>query len=420
LPLSGCGDKIAARDGATRGRCVPEMKERPVMTSRPHASPSAHQPLAGIRVVEIGSSVAAPYAGWILAALGADVVKVENPEGGDDSRQWGRLFPDGRSSYYLALNRDKRGVTIDLKDPAELGWLRRYCVTEADVVIQNMRPGKIASYGLDAATLCVANPRLVYCNMGAFGAVGPMRDRPGYDPLMQAFGGLMSVTGEDERPPVRVGVSIVDMGTGMWTVIGVLSALFRRSGTGRGCIIDTSLYESSVAWVALQAAMVQVDGREPERCGSGARGIAPYQAYLCADGYLVIGAPNDRLFARLAQVLGHPEWPQDARFSSNQNRYANLAGLNALMEPILLADTRDGWMARLDAAGVPCAPVRRLTEMLADPQTAALGIVQDLDGRPPRLMGLPVSFDGERPPMRQHAPAMGEHNAELKRPITQV
>ena len=376
---------------------------------------SPHNPLAGITVVEIGSSVAAPYAGWILGALGAKVVKIENAKGGDDARQWGRMFPDGRSSFFLALNGNKKSVTLDLRNEEDRDWLQEFCTSEADIVIQNMRPGKVAELGLDGPSLVAANTRLIYCNMGAFGAVGPDRTKPGYDPLMQACGGIMSVTGEPDRPPVRVGVSIIDMGTGMWTAIGALAALFHRSETGRGCVIDGSLYETSVAWVTNQAAMVQVDGRDPEKVGSGARGMAPYQAYECADGYLVVSAPNDRLFARLSKALGHSEWLEDARFETNQLRYANLADLNTLIMPILSSEKRDHWIAVLDEAGVPCAPVRTVTEMLANDQTAALEIVQSLPGDGPSLMGMPLSFDGVRPPLREMPPELGQHNEDIRK-----
>jgi len=375
----------------------------------------ASTPLAGVKVVEIGTSVAAPYAGWVLAALGADVVKVERPDGGDDARQWGRMLADGSSSYYNAFNRDKRGVTVDIKDEADREWLRRYCTEQADVVIQNMRPGLAAKHGLGADALTTANPRLVYCNMGAFGRLGPLAGRPGYDPLMQAFGGIMSVTGEEGRPPIRVGTSIVDMGTGMWSVIGVLSALNRRHATGTGCIVDTSLYETALGWMTHHASTVQVTGENPDRQGSGARGMAPYQAYQCADGWLVVAAPNDRLFAKLSAVLGHPEWPADERFSGNQQRYRNLPALNALIEPIIRERTREQWRAALEEAGIPCAPVRTTLEMMDEAQTRALGMLQRLDPARPELMGLPVSFDGERPAMRNFAPRLGEHNEEVKK-----
>ncbi len=375
---------------------------------------AAHQPLAGIRVVELGSSVAAPYAAWLLAALGAEVLKVERPGAGDDARQWGELFPDGRSSFFEALNRDKLGITVDLKDEAERAWLRGLCATDIDVVVQNLRPGVVERYGLGAAALTRENPRLVYCNLGAFGDRGPLREHPGYDPLMQACGGIMSVTGEEGRPPVRVGTSIIDMGTGMWCVIGILGALYRRSITGRGCVVDASLYETALGWMTIFTSVMQAAGRSPGRQGSGIRGLAPYQAYECADGYLMIAAPNDRLFARLAGALDHPEWPADERFDSNQKRSRNLAALNRLLAPVLATRPRAHWQAKLDAAGVPSAPVRATAEVLEHEQTLALEILQSLPGDPLRRVGMPLRFDGERPPLRGPAPSLGQHDAEVK------
>ena len=373
-----------------------------------------HKPLAGIRVVEIGTSVAAPYAGWILAALGADTIKVERPGQGDDARQWGNLFADGSSSVFNYLNHDKRGITVDLKDEKERAWLRNYCLGEADVIVQNLRSGHIEKYGLGADELTTENPRLIYCNLRAFGNRGPLKDRPGYDPLMQAFSGLMSVTGEEGRPPVRVGTSIIDLGTGMWCAIGILAALYRRAETGRGCVVDASLYETSLAWMAHALVSLQATGRSPGRQGSRARGMAPYQAYECSDGYLVIAAPNDHLYERLSQVLGHPEWPRDARFDSNQKRFENIEDLNACMTPVLKQHTREYWRDKLDEAGIPSAPVRDTVEMMQDEQTQALEIIQGFDGREPRLMGMPLSFDGARPPLTRLAPSLGEHNKQIK------
>ena len=377
--------------------------------------PSGFEPaLTGVRVVEIGTSVAAPYAAWILASLGADVIKVEPPGKGDDARQWGKMFEDGSSSYFHALNRDKRGITVDLKDEADCQWLKDFCATDVDIIIQNMRPGRVDGFGLGAADLTAANSRLIYCNLWAFGKQGPMKDKPGYDPLMQAYGGLMSLTGEEGQAPIRVGTSIIDMGTGLWCAVGILAALNTRKDTGRGCVVDASLYETSVAWMTNSVASVGVDGKRPEKQGSGARGLAPYQAYACADGHLIIAAPNDRLFERLAGVLGHPEWPDDARFDSNQNRYANLAELNALLEPLIAAHPRSHWRDELDKVGVPTAPVQEVPEMMADPQTQALEILQTMDGGGPELMGMPISFDGHRPPLQRYAPTLGEHNEEIK------
>ena len=372
------------------------------------------KPLASVRVVEIGTSVAAPYAGWILGALGADVIKVERPDGGDDARQWGNMFPDGTSSTFHYLNSEKRGITVDLKDEQQCGWLQEFCKTQADVVIQNLRPGHVDRYGVGAADLTAANPRLVYCNLWSFGNSGPMQQRPGYDPLMQALSGIMSVTGEVGRPPVRVGPSMIDMGTGMWCVIGILSALYRREETGQGCIVDASLYETALGWMANAVPTVQATGKSPGRQGTTARGMAPYQAYECTDGYLIVAAPNDRLFERLCGVLGQPEWPKDPRFDTNQNRWENLDQLNALMEPILKTRARDDWRERLDAVGVPSAPVRDTVEMMNDPQSRALGIIQSLGAEGPELITMPLSFDGVRPALTRYAPAHGEHTDEIK------
>jgi crotonobetainyl-CoA:carnitine CoA-transferase CaiB-like acyl-CoA transferase len=224
----------------------------------------------------------------------------------------------------------------------------------------------------------------------------------------------VSITGEEGQPPIRVGTSIIDMGTGMWSVIGILAALTRLAETDKGCIVDASLYETSVAWLNNAAATAGAEGRNPVRQGSGARGMAPYQAYACADGHLIIAAPNDRLFERLSKVLGHPEWPDEPRFNSHQNRYSNLAKLNALIEPIIVEHPRDHWRKALDDVGIPSAPVQKTLEMMADPQTEALGIIQQFGDEGIRLMGMPLSFDGERPPLGRYAPTLGEHNKEIK------
>lgn len=225
----------------------------------------------------------------------------------------------------------------------------------------------------------------------------------------------MSITGEEGRPPIRVGTSIVDMGTGLWSVVGILAAIKRRTETRKGCIVDASLYETAVAWMTNSVASVGVDGRNPERQGSGARGMAPYQAYACSDGYLVIAAPNDRLFLRLSEVLDHPEWSSDPRFETNQGRYANLAELNALFEPIILKRSREYWQGALDESGIPNAPVQRVLEMMEDPQTKALGIIQQEKNEALKLMGMPINFDGIRPPLSRYAPSLGEHNDEIKK-----
>lgn len=378
------------------------------------ADSKPERPLEGLYVVEIGTSVAAPYATWILANLGAEVVKVERPDGGDDARQWGNMFPDGTSSTFHYLNAQKKSVTVDLKNEDERQWLRDFCINRADVVIQNLRPGHVERYGVDADNLMKANPKLIYCNLWPFGNAGPMQMKPGYDPLMQALSGIMSVTGEVGRPPVRVGPSMIDMGTGMWCVIGILAALNRRLETGEGCLVDASLYETALGWMANAVPTAQATGQSPGRQGTTARGMAPYQAYECSDGWLIVAAPNDRLFERLSEVLGHPEWPKDERFETNQLRWENLDELNELMIPILKGDSREVWRTRLDEAGVPSAPVRDTMEMMEDVQTRALGMLQQPGADGPELISMPLSFNKKRPPLEKYAPALGENNKEIK------
>lgn len=375
---------------------------------------SAHQPLAGIRVVELGTSVAAPYGTWILATLGAEVVKVERPEVGDDCRQWGPpSVKEGTRSFFLVLNANKKSVVVDFTDKSQIERLRRYIVEKADVVVQNLRPGLVEKFGLSAGDLMKENPRLIYCHSGAFGSAGPYKDRPGYDPLMQACGGIMSVNGEEGRPPARVGTSIVDMGTGMWCAMGVLAALNDRHKTGRGCRIDTSLYETALGWMHYHAAGYYGTGKPPKRVGSQAPGIAPYQAYECADGYLVIAGANDRLFRKMSEALGHPEWTDDPRFKSNPSRWEHLAALNPMMEAVLKTKPRTHWQDKLDAAGVPNAPTQSMDEVVAHPQTKALGILQETDDKAFTLIGMPMQFDGMRPPQHAGAPALGEHTKEI-------
>ena len=372
-------------------------------------------PLSGITVVEIGHSVAGPFAGQVLGDLGARVVKVEKPASGDDARAWGPPFWHGSSATFQSLNRNKLSVAVDLKDAAECARLREFIVREADVVIQNMRPGLVERYGIDSR-LREHSPRIVYCNLGAFGADGPLADRPGYDPLMQAFGGIMSITGEAGRPPVRVGPSIVDIGGGMWSVIGILAALQTRNRTGEGCVVDTSLFETSLAWMTVPVALQMASGRDPGRTGSEAAMIVPYKAYRAADKYLIIAAGNDALFRRFADAVGRPEWPKDARFADNASRVTHRDALNAIIDELVLQQPADHWFALLDAAGVPAAPLHTVSEMLAHPQTQALGMVQPVGDGAMRLMGLPLRFNGERPPFRSPPPTLGADTALLDAP----
>jgi len=373
----------------------------------------ATRPYQGLIVIELGHSVAAPFAGQILGDLGATVIKVEKRDG-DAARAWGPPFHEGAGVMFQVLNRNKQSVVCDLRDPMDSRALRQLILERADVVLQNLRPGQVETLGLDGATLLAAKPSLVYCNVGAFGHAGPLRDRPGYDPLMQAFGGIMSTTGEAGRPSVRVGASIVDMGTGMWAVMGIMAALWARQQGGRGRVVDVSLFETAATWVSLIAAQTMVSGEAPSRQGSGTASIVPYKGYATADGEIVVAAGNDGLFRTLAREVGHPEWADDPRFADNPSRVHNQAALYGMLDEIFLTAPTRHWLARLEAAGLPCAPVQDMHQMLAHPQTHALGLIQRVPGSDMDCVALPLSFDGRRPAPRSRPPALGEHTSLLE------
>jgi len=359
-------------------------------------------------VVELGHSVAAPFAGEVLADYGAQVIKIEKP-GGDDARKWGPPFLDGAAATFQAMNRNKRSVVCELRDDAQRAKLIEFIVARADVVLQNLRPGQADALGLGAQALRSKKPLLIYCNIGAFGARGPLKDRPGYDPLMQAFGGIMSVVGEDGRPPVRVGPSMIDMGTALWAVTGILAALVRRKDTGEGATVDVSLFETAATWMNMYSAQYLASGKLPKRYGSGQTGIVPYRAYRTQDGDLVVAAGNDELFRKFAAALGRAEWIDDPRFATNPDRVANGEVLNALIEKDMAEHGNDTWIAVLDEAGVPCAPVQTVGQMLEHPQLHALGLLQGVPGSSVPMIGLPVSLDGKRPAPRRGPPALGEY-----------
>ena len=369
-------------------------------------------PLAGIRVVEIAANLAGPFAAEILAHMGADVVKVERPEGGDDTRGWGPPFWQGNSPAYLAMNANKRSITVDLKDPTAVAWLGDF-IAERDVLVQNLRPGVLEELGLGPEAMLARNPRLVYCSLWAFGRTGPMRLRPGYEPMVQAFAGLMMVNGDEDGPPTRIGTSILDYGTGMWGAMGALCGLVQRQATGRGCVVDASLFETALAWLTGHFASYRASGELPIRHRTGSRRLVVFQGFETRNGAIIIAAGNDRLFAKLAAVLGRPEWATDPRFATNAERNKNRDLLIPEIERIVLTRTKGEWIDRLEQVGVPCAPIHGMDEALAHPQTAATGMIQRVPELDFELMGLPLSFDGTRPGIRRSPPTLGQHNDEI-------
>ncbi len=372
-------------------------------------------PLAGVRVLDLTRNVAGPYAAMILGELGAEVVKVERPRRGDDTREWGPPFWGPESSIFLALNRNKRSIALDLGRREARPVLERL-VERSDVLLESFRPGGLERLGYGYAWASARNPGLVYCSITPYGDRGPLRERPGYDPLMQAFAGIMSVTGEADGPPVRAGVSIVDMGTGMWAALAVTAALLQRREDGRGRRIVASLYETALAWMTYHLASYWASGRPPGRHGSGTEMIVPYQAFPTRDGHLVIAAGNDSLFARLCQELGHPEWAGEARFARNRDRVEHRAELVRLIESVTRGRGTEELAERLTRAGVPCSPIRDAAQVACDAQAAALGIFQavsrpGVDGF--RSVAMPFLLDGERPPLRHPPPRLGEHTREV-------
>jgi crotonobetainyl-CoA:carnitine CoA-transferase CaiB-like acyl-CoA transferase len=362
-------------------------------------------PLDGVRVVDVTNSLAGPYCTEILAALGADVVKVEHPQRGDEARAWGPPFWEDASVMFYAANLGKRSLALDVKRGRDV-LLR--LIDAADVFLQSLRPGTAKRLGFGADDLRARNPHLVYCDIGAFGRAGPLREDAGYDPLLQAFGGIISVTGEPDRPGVRVGTSVVDQGTGMWAALGILAAL--HSGGGR--TVDVSLFETAVGLLPYQVTAYLATGAVPGRHGTAFPLIAPYQVFRASDGDVMIAAGNDGLFGRLCAVLGVDELATDARFATNPHRLARREELAALIQVRVGAASRDELLTRLADAGVPAAPVNDVGQVADHEQTAALGLIQQ---SPVPTVALPLCFDGARVLHRSPPPRLGEHSAEILR-----
>jgi crotonobetainyl-CoA:carnitine CoA-transferase CaiB-like acyl-CoA transferase len=362
-------------------------------------------PLDGVRVVDVTSSLAGPYCTEILAALGADVVKVEHPQRGDEARAWGPPFWEDGSVMFYAANLGKRSLALDVKRGRDV-LLR--LVDRADVFLQSLRPGTAKRLGFGADDLRARNPRLVYCDIGAFGRAGPLREHAGYDPLLQAFGGIMSVTGEPDRPGVRVGTSVVDQGTGLWAALGILAALH----AGGGHTVDVSLFETAVGLLPYQVTVYLGTGAVPGRHGTAFPLIAPYQVFRASDGDVMISAANDGLFGRLCRSLGLDELASDPRFATNPERLARREELAELIQARVGTTSRDKLLARLVDAGVPAAAVNDVGQVADHEQTAALGLIQE---SPVPTVALPLSFDNVRALHRSPPPRLGEHSAEILR-----
>jgi crotonobetainyl-CoA:carnitine CoA-transferase CaiB-like acyl-CoA transferase len=377
-------------------------------------------PLEDLRIVDLSRIVAGPLATQILSDYGAEVIKVEHPQGGDDSRHWAPpRAPDGQASYFFAVNRGKRSITIDLKHPRGkalvLDLARR-----GDVVIENFKPGTMDDLGLGWETLRGVNPGLIYCAISGFGATGPYRERAGYDAIMQGFTGLMSITGETAGPPVKVGVALIDAITALYAHGAILAALRHRDRTGQGQYLDLSLLECGVAALINAATAYLVGGEVQGRWGSAHPSLVPYQAFRARDGYLMVGAGNERLWKAFCEALGAPEWADDPRYGSNARRVACRTELVREIEARLAARDRDEWVARFAEAGLPAGPINDIGQVFEDPQVRHRKMAVEVDhptaGRV-RLPGIPVKFGGTPAAVQGPPPNLGQHTDEVLREV---
>jgi crotonobetainyl-CoA:carnitine CoA-transferase CaiB-like acyl-CoA transferase len=382
--------------------------------------------LSHLRVLDLSRVLAGPWAGQILADLGAEVIKVERPGRGDDTRAWGPPFladqagnSTGEAAYYLAANRNKRSVTIDFTRP-EGQQLVRDLAAGCDILIENFKVGGLAAYGLDYASLSAVNPQLIYCSITGFGQTGPYAARPGYDFMVQGMGGLMSLTGKaDGEPgagPAKVGVALTDILTGLYSTVAMLAALAHRDKGGGGQQIDMALLDVQVACLANQAMNYLTTGVAPGRLGNAHPNIVPYQDFPTADGDFILTVGNDSQFAKFARVAGHPEWASDPRFASNQQRVANRKQLIPLIRQTTVFKTTEQWVAELEVAGVPCGPINDLSQVFADPQVVArelaIHMQHPLAGTVPTVAS-PLRLSASPVEYRHAPPLLGEHTREV-------
>jgi len=383
-------------------------------------------PLSHIKVLDLSRILAAPWAGQVLADLGADVIKVERPGAGDDTRSWGPPFlrdahgqPTKEAGYYLAVNRGKRSITVSLEKPEGQRIVRELAM-KADIVLENYKAGTLARYGLDEASLRKLNSRLIYCSVTGFGQTGPRRDQPAYDFLIQAMGGLMSVTGErDGRPgggPQKVGIPIVDLMTGMYTAVSVLAALARRNETGKGEYIDIGMLDVQVATLSNQAMNYLVSGEVPKRNGNAHPNIQPQDVYRCSDGDVILVVGNDGQFVKLCDVLGQTHWPRDARFASNAQRVRNIGELSGMLRGLFAQWEREKLIAALDVAGVPCGAINSVADVFKDPQVKARQMLQHVphpSGVEVPQVSSPMKFSDAPLPTLSPPPLLGQHSEEI-------
>ncbi len=368
------------------------------------------QPLQGIRVLDLSRVLAGPYCTMVLGDLGAEVIKVEPPEG-DETRGWGPPFTGEESAYYLCVNRNKRGMVVNLKTDEGKNILRELAM-QSDVLVENFRPGTMEKFGLDFETLHELNPRLVYCSITGFGQTGSMKDKPGYDFMIQALGGLMSITGEPEGEPMKTGVAVVDLFAGQNAIIAILAALQARTLTGQGQQLDISLFDSQLGWLANVASNFLISGKLPKRHGNAHPNIVPYQSFQANDGWFAIAVGNDRQFARLCELLGRPDLALDEKFETNSARVQNREELIALLTEIFKSNSISDWLKKLDEAEIPCGPINNFEQVFSMSQVREREMLVHMEhptiGSLP-MVGSPLKMSGSPVEYRLPPPLMGEH-----------
>ncbi len=374
-------------------------------------------PMAGTRVVDLTRILAGPLCAMMLGDMGADVIKVEPPGSGDDTRGWGPPFANGEAAYFLGVNRNKRSLTLNMAVPAGQKILAGL-LAKADVLIDNFKLGTLEKWGFTDTWFEQNTPRLVRCSITGYGSSGPKASLPGYDFVLQAESGLMSICGEPNGAPTKYGVAIVDVCTGMLACNSILAALNARWRTGKGQKVEVSLYESSLAMLVNVASNVLVSGKGGGRFGNGHPSIVPYTTYHAADAMIALAVGNDGQFARTAEVLGHPEWAQDARFKTNRARVENRVTIDGLIEEALRRDNADAWLSKLKAASVPCGKINSVAAALADPHTAARRMVEEVEHPTVgmlKMLGIPFKFSNTQCSVRRPPPTLGQHNDEVLR-----
>ena len=376
-------------------------------------------PLDGTRVLDLSRILSGPYCTMVLGDFGAEVIKVERPGAGDDTRQWGPPFVAGESAYYLSINRNKRSITVDLAQAP--GREIIYALARSsDVVLENFRPGTAGRIGVGYERLRRENPRLVYCSISGFGQDGPYRDRPGYDALAQAMSGMMSITGEPDGPPTKHGMSIADIGAGMWAALAIVAALLARERTGEGQYIDVSLLDAQLSWLTYVAGSYFATGENPARYGSAHPSIVPYQPFATADGYLMLAVGNDRLWQRFCEVAGQPELGTRAGFATSAERVRNRAAVIALVAEVMGRRPTAEWMDRLEAAGIPAGPINTVAQALADPHVRTREMVVTLEhpaAGAVSMTGNPARFSATPGGAQSAPPLLGEHTDEVLRSL---